>query len=339
MAGLTLTAILATAALSALAQQDEGPILLPKTLPVKPASATLLVMCDLACNWNLDGEPKGHIQPEGSAKAKVELGQHIVIAVTEDGADQVRQISEVKSTGQTALALDLKPVRAARLKAEQEARDKAARDALEKAAQDARDKAAAEERDKATREQQEKEEKEQVQTPHAEGAGSVPIGSATRARVTIPSAKSVEALRKENAVRALQPLEDDEIVSSLPGGVYGFTVPWIINTNASGIVGGTGVDKLGLRRSSGGTFVMEIHKLHSGEVYVVGYLSESDLARLQNPSRTSSAKATLFFSPYLEYSLAVAIPLSRITSSRFRSVEKIYANDISVGVLGAPKPK
>jgi len=116
---------------TAAAQQDEGPVLKPKPKPI-PTSATLLVMCDLACNWKLDGEAKGHIDAGGSAKVKVELGQHIVVATTEDGADQVKQLSEVKSSGQTVASIEFQPVRDARLKAEQEARNKAAREQREK---------------------------------------------------------------------------------------------------------------------------------------------------------------------------------------------------------------
>jgi hypothetical protein len=116
-----LAAVLVVAALPGMAQ-EEGPILLPKP---KPAAATLLVMCDLACNWKLDGVAKGRIEAGGSAKANVMLGQHVVVAVTEDGADQVKQLNEVKSSGQTVVSIELKPVRDARLKAEQEAKDKA----------------------------------------------------------------------------------------------------------------------------------------------------------------------------------------------------------------------
>jgi len=76
-----------------MAQQDDVPILRPKSQITKPTSATVLVTCDLACNWTLDGEAKGRIEAGGSAKVKVELGQHIVIAVTEDGVDKVQQNS------------------------------------------------------------------------------------------------------------------------------------------------------------------------------------------------------------------------------------------------------
>ena len=147
----------------------------------------------------------------------------------------------------------------------------------------------------------------------------------------IVSGETVEAVRTADAVRALEPLEDDKNISSLPGGVYGFTVPWIINTDA----GGARLDVLGLSRSPMGTKVMELHKRATGEVSVVGYVSESDLARLQDPARVSDAEATIFFRPYLNYSIAVAIPLSRISEARFRSVERHYASDLSVSAPSA----
>ncbi len=153
-AGWVLAAVFAVAALSALAQQDEGPILLPKPKPAAKPAATLLVMCDLACNWKLDGEAKGRIDAGGAAKAKVELGEHLVVVTTEDGLDKVQQLTEAKAAGQKVVSLELQPVRDARLKAEQEARDKAAR----------------EERDKAAREQQEKEQERQERAARDEAA-------------------------------------------------------------------------------------------------------------------------------------------------------------------------
>ncbi len=106
-------------------------------------------MCDLACNWKLDGVAKGRIEAGGSAKAKVEPGQHVVAAATEDGADQVQQLSEVKSGEQTVVSIELIPVRNARLKTEQQARDKVAQQARNKAIQEASDKAALEAQEKA----------------------------------------------------------------------------------------------------------------------------------------------------------------------------------------------
>jgi len=120
-----MAAVLTAAALQALGQQDEGPILRPKPQPKPAPSATLLVMCDMACNWKLDGAARGRIEAGGSAKAQVGAGQHVVVAATEDGADQVQQPSEVKSGEQTVVSIALQPVRTLRLEAEQEARDKA----------------------------------------------------------------------------------------------------------------------------------------------------------------------------------------------------------------------
>jgi Protein of unknown function (DUF1566) len=122
---------------SLVSQQDDGPVLKPKRTPTKPATPTLLLICDLACNWTLDGETKGHIDAGSSVKNKVDLGQHIIVAATEDGADQVKQLSEIKTSRQTVVSIELQPVRETRLKAEHAARDKAA---IEKASEEQRSK-------------------------------------------------------------------------------------------------------------------------------------------------------------------------------------------------------
>ena len=120
-----MAAALTVAVLPGMAQQNEGPILLPETQP-KPAapSATLLVTCDLTCNWKLDGEARGRIEAGSSAKAKVEPGQHMVAATTVDGLDKVQQLAEVEAAEQKVVNLELQPVNILRLEAEQEARDK-----------------------------------------------------------------------------------------------------------------------------------------------------------------------------------------------------------------------
>ncbi|MGA3081953.1 MAG: tetratricopeptide repeat protein [Terracidiphilus sp.] len=117
-----------------MAQQNEVPILKPKTKLV--TATTLLVMCDLACNWNLDGEIKGRIDAGGAAKAKVELGQHALVAVTDDGLDKVEKDIEIKTAGQTIFRVELQPVRNGRIQAQQDAdpvylRDHAAQRAKE----------------------------------------------------------------------------------------------------------------------------------------------------------------------------------------------------------------
>ncbi len=150
LAGWVIAAALMVAALPALAQ-DEGPILRPKAPPPKPASPTLLVICDLSCNWKLDGAAKGHIDSGGSATIKLPLGRHTVAAVTDDGLDKTEKAVEIKDAGQSVAFISLQPVRdeRLRLKAEHDAKIKADKDARDKAEQDARAKAEQAARDKA----------------------------------------------------------------------------------------------------------------------------------------------------------------------------------------------
>jgi TPR repeat protein len=130
----TLLMITVFALGNGMAQHDEVPILKPKAKLV--TSATLLVMCDLDCNWKLDGETKGRIDAGGAAKAKVELGQHALVAVTDDGLDKVEKDIEIKSAGQTIFRVELQPVRNDRIQAQEDAdpvylRDHAAQRAKE----------------------------------------------------------------------------------------------------------------------------------------------------------------------------------------------------------------
>jgi hypothetical protein len=115
----------------ALAQQPGGPpMIVPKKPIVRPvaASATLVVHCDLACNWKLDGEDKGRIEAGESAKAKVKHGQHILAAVTTDAKDRVQQTCDIKGSGQIIVDFVLQPVRDVRLVAEQAAREQQERE-------------------------------------------------------------------------------------------------------------------------------------------------------------------------------------------------------------------
>jgi len=88
IAGWMWLMVLVIASVPIAAQQDDVPILRPKKPQPKRAVATLLVMCDLACNWKLDGEAKGHINAGDSAKVMVQPSQHLVGAATEDTLDQ-----------------------------------------------------------------------------------------------------------------------------------------------------------------------------------------------------------------------------------------------------------
>jgi hypothetical protein len=156
---LVVTALL-TSGVAARAQQDGGVTVIIKAKSKPATLPTLLVMCDLKCNWKLDGEVKGHIDAGGSAKVKVEPGQHMVEASTEDEVDQVKQPNTVKPTGQTMVSIELWPIRYARLVAEQDERDKAAQEAQAKTERQSRENAEQEAREKIARERTAKEEAE-----------------------------------------------------------------------------------------------------------------------------------------------------------------------------------
>jgi serine/threonine protein kinase len=109
------------------------PVVQPGTIP-NPTSnvATLLVLCDLACDWRLDGNSLGRLAAGDSVTVPLSLGRHLVNAITLDDLDEVKKEIEIKTPGQMNVHLALQSVQAARIKAAQEARDKAAREQQER---------------------------------------------------------------------------------------------------------------------------------------------------------------------------------------------------------------
>ncbi len=120
---LLVVIALLTSGAAVRAQQDADMTVIIKAKTKPAALPTLLILCDLACNLRLNGETKGLIDAGGSTKIKVEPGQHMVEATTEDGVDQVKQPCTVKPTGQTMVSIELWPIRYARLLDEQAERD------------------------------------------------------------------------------------------------------------------------------------------------------------------------------------------------------------------------
>ena len=88
------------------------------------SQAALLVLCELDCTWKLDGEDRGTILANGSAKARVDLGEHVLTVATTDGKDQIEQQLDLKSTVQKIVNAKLAAVRSARL--DRESAEKAA---------------------------------------------------------------------------------------------------------------------------------------------------------------------------------------------------------------------
>ena len=116
LAGWTFVAVIAAAA-ALPAQTAPGRAKKPAA---GRSAATLVVSCDVACEWKLDGDDQTAIAAGGSGKAAVELGQHVVEVRTEDGKDTIKKEIDVETGGPTAVNIKLRAARIARLKHELE---------------------------------------------------------------------------------------------------------------------------------------------------------------------------------------------------------------------------
>ena len=148
---------------------------------------------------------------------------------------------------------------------------------------------------------------------------------------SIDTAQTVEELRTLHDVQRMRPIDDERNIADIPGGIYGFAVPWMLNSNSSDVVGGTGVGRLTLVNQSAGTLMMEVHKTSSGQIYIIGYLSLEDVQHITNPGM-DSLELTLFMQPVQIYTVPIAIPIQRLLNSRFRSVNVTYVLDLVVAV-------
>jgi hypothetical protein len=109
-----------------------------------------------------------------------------------------------------------------------------------------------------------------------------------------------EALRAAHQVRTVADAEEGTGVNALPGGIYGFTYsPGLVNAPIFAV-----------RRYRS----YELHKLPSGEVFVIGYAT-ADVARQLS---TSSEELTVQIHPQAEgeFDTLVTIPYSRIRRHR-----------------------
>jgi hypothetical protein len=116
----------------------------------------------------------------------------------------------------------------------------------------------------------------------------------------MPATADQEALRAAHQVRLVADAEEGTGINALPGGVYGFTYsPGLVNAPIFAV-----------RRYRS----YELHKLPSGEVFVIGY-AKTDIARQLS---TSSEEMTLQIHPQAEaeFDTLVTIPYSRIRRHR-----------------------
>jgi|GEM_PF-4542074 len=146
----------------------------------------------------------------------------------------------------------------------------------------------------------------------------------------IDTANSVEELRVIHNVRELDDLDNHQSIFKLPNGVYGYTVPWIINTDSTGVVGGTGVHRISLNAESKGTPVLEVHKISDDEIRIVGYVSENDYQRLIDLNRP---QMEIYFlcKPFREYTRVISVPMSLLAHSYSRSLKNEgYVLDLTI---------
>lgn len=85
----------------------------PGNPPTNPGQGTftLVVNCDVPCNWQVDGEEKGAIQFGNIARAQVPAGDHILTATTTDGRDRTSQNVNGSGNSSKVVSLSLIPVR------------------------------------------------------------------------------------------------------------------------------------------------------------------------------------------------------------------------------------
>jgi hypothetical protein len=116
----------------------------------------------------------------------------------------------------------------------------------------------------------------------------------------LPATADQEALRATHQVRIVADAEEGTGVNALPGGVYGFTYsPGLLNAPLFAV-----------RRYRS----YEIHKLPSGDVFVIGY-AKADVARQLS---TAASEVTIQIHPQAEqdFDTLVTIPYSRIRRHR-----------------------
>lgn len=129
-----------------------------------------------------------------------------------------------------------------------------------------------------------------------------------------PATIAQEALRSTNGVRIVSSAEEGSGVNALPGGVYGFTY-------SPGIASAPLFAERRYRS-------YETHKLTSGEVLVIGFVSSETVRELES----AMADLTLQVQPQPDEGCEtlIAIPYSRIRHHRQYSAPNQHAFSVTV---------
>lgn len=143
--------------------------------------------------------------------------------------------------------------------------------------------------------------------------------------------ETIDGLRTKSKVVRIGDMDNERPVLEFDEAVFGFTVPWILDTSDRGIVGGTGPDKICLNTEPGGTVQLEIHRRSDGTIAFVGYCNKVDFISINKSETISKQKFTFTVSPHKEYLFPLSVPVGLIDTYRHRSLpDHIYAVDIKL---------
>ena len=85
-----------------------------QTPPNLGPSAPVTLTATLPCQWKLDGKPQGTLSPGTNLHVRIDVGKHLLEAVSNDPLDTWQQYVEVKDTEEMAIMIDLAHVRTSR---------------------------------------------------------------------------------------------------------------------------------------------------------------------------------------------------------------------------------
>jgi serine/threonine protein kinase len=101
-----------------------------QTTPSTPTTAQVYVLCNLDCNWSVDGQPQTQMRANQPTPVTEALGMHAISAATIDNKDEVTIQVRFAASQTPPASIDLATVRSARLAREAQAQTAAANQGL-----------------------------------------------------------------------------------------------------------------------------------------------------------------------------------------------------------------
>jgi hypothetical protein len=139
-------------------------------------------------------------------------------------------------------------------------------------------------------------------------------------------ADDIAAVRNLSGLRSLRPEENELPLSELPGGVYGFTIPWGVERIVEAISRDGDLD---LRESARGTIVAEIHKRPSASLAIAGYISDREQILIREDATREPVRVVLYLEDQ-SARRAISIPTRIIQFVREREIDGSAVLDLDV---------